>query len=183
VLYHQGTEIRGKWDQYNDYIRKYADAVCVSTTDLLDGAPEGTAHLPRPIDTEFFFDQQKHEEGTALSFIRGDIDPVELIRDLAERKGLKLDVWDRNEKPIPHKSMPELLNKYEYYIDVKRAIHYPDVILTDSVLTKTALESLAVGTKVIRSNGEVITSLPERNLGANCAKLLMDVIENNIHGK
>ncbi|MFX1370054.1 MAG: hypothetical protein ACFFAY_15785 [Promethearchaeota archaeon] len=99
------------------------------------------------------------EKGTAL-FIRGYLgihDGLEAARKFAEDNGLELDVIDRTKgEHIPHTEMPELLAKYEWYLDLKGHT-------TREVISKTAIEFLTTAKndsigKVLTDDGDVITS-------------------------
>jgi hypothetical protein len=125
--------------------------VLVSTPDLLDGAPENVIHVPCPIDTEFFFSHGEHKIGTAFHF---SYDADDLAERYAKNYALNLTVHDRNKEPVPYSKMPEVLSCYEYYVDVKRV--YGKLI---KALSKTALEALACGTKVIKWDGEITLKL------------------------
>ena len=63
------------------------------------------------------------------------------------RYGLSVDLLGHG---IPYGEMPKVLNRYEYYIDR----------MSPKSLSKTALEVLACGLKVIRWDGRVVSGLP-----------------------
>jgi hypothetical protein len=151
ILSYYGSKIRGQWEQRKQFWSK-ADKVLVSTPDLLDDAPENVIHVPCPIDTELFFSCGEHKEGTAFHF---SYDADDLAERYAKNYSLNLTVHDRNKEPIPYSKMPEVLSCYEYYVDVKRV--YGKLI---KALSKTALEALACGTKVIKWDGEITPKLP-----------------------
>jgi hypothetical protein len=76
-----------------------------------------------------------------------------VAKKVAKRLGLKLYVIDRKANPIPYAKLPRFLNMFEYYID-RNYIHS---------LSKTALEALACGLKVVRWDDEVIEKLPQEH--------------------
>ena len=63
------------------------------------------------------------------------------------RYGLSVDLLGHG---IPYGEIPKVLNRYEYYIDR----------MSPKSLSKTALEALACGLKVIRWDGRVVSGLP-----------------------
>jgi len=156
VLHYHGTDIRGKAEERKRYYRK-ADFIIVSTPDLLETLPDAT-YIPNPVDTELFYPRNIYEPKTSFHIsYRAD----ELAKKYAKQYNLKLYIHDRETAPIPHIKFPDVLSKYEYYIDVKRFID--GKIAT--ALSKTALEALACGLKVINWNGEIVhPPLPQQHL-------------------
>ncbi len=156
VIHYHGSSIRDKWLEKRARWSR-ADLVIVATRDLLASAPKDAEarFLPNPVDTELFrpLPHVKREPGTALFFY--DETPklkssLEWARETARKLGLKLVVHDRSRRPIPYKLLPEFLNRFEYFIDHNWV----------EALSKTALEALACGLKVVRWDGRVLEGLP-----------------------
>lgn len=172
ILHYHGSDIRGKWED-NKHIWSHADAIIVATRDLLDGAPDNVIYLPNPIDTDLFYDRDKRIKGTAFHISYNADNDAKYI---AKRLNLKLTVHDRKTNPIPYKEMPELLSKYEYYIDIRR----------DSLgniyenISKTGLEALACNCKVITWNEKLLRELPEENQPSYVTKKLLDLYKRLI---
>lgn len=162
VLHYHGSEIRGKWAFKKRFWNVPNVTVLVSTPDLLVGAPDHAIYLPNPVDTDIFHPNQGvvRKPRSALAF-RCFIDEAK-VRMYAEKHGLELTVLERN---YPFLDMPRLLSSYEYFIDKTEL----------SSLSKTALEALACGTKVIRWDGEVVTQLPEEHRPENVVKKLYEI--------
>ncbi|MFX0198335.1 MAG: hypothetical protein ACFFCW_19625 [Candidatus Hodarchaeota archaeon] len=152
VMHYHGTDIRGKWRE-QEKSWKRADLILVSTPNLLEGAPRRAIHLPNPIDFDFFYSRGKNQPNTAFH-ISYNRDSQALA--LAKQFGLTLTIHDRNKNPIPYSQFPEVLSNYEYYIDVKGIPNYDE-----KMISKTAIEALACGCKVIREGGEVIQEFPK----------------------
>lgn len=154
VLHYHGSEIRGRWDDKRRYWRE-ADAVLVSTRDLLMGAPKIVRHQPNPIDVNVFKPMGVKKWG-ALHF---DYDAADIAELIAERNFIPLIV---KKKGVPYADMPAVLNEYTHYIDVKR--DYSDKILT-SRATDTgsliALQALACGATVLTLLGRRVGLPPE----------------------
>lgn len=147
VMHYHGTDIRGKWIAREKYWKR-ADLILVSTPNLLEGAPRRAIHLPNPIDFDLFYSRGKNQPNTAfhVSYNRDD-----QARALAKQFGLTLTILDRKQNPVPYLQFPEVLSQYEYYIDVKGIPNYDE-----KMISKTAIEALACGCKVIREGGEII---------------------------
>ncbi len=169
IMHYHGSDIRNKWEKRSKYWKK-ADIILVSTKDLLDGSPENTVFVPNPVDVDLFYPMEKsRKKGTALFFY----DRTPKLRyslpwaiNIARKMGLELTVINREINPISYKRMPYILNKYEYFIDHK---YVP-------ALSKTALEALACGLKVIRWDNKVIHGLPYKHHPRYTIKLLENTI-------
>ena len=151
ILHYHGTDIRGKWKERERFWKR-ADLIIVSTTNLLEGAPRRAIHLTNPIDTDLFYTRNNNQPGTAFHVAYNRVDQA---RALAKQFGLKLTIADPARKPIPFTQFGEMLSKYEYYIDVKGIPNYDE-----KMISKTAIEALACGCKVIREGGEIIQKFP-----------------------
>lgn len=142
VLHYHGDDIRGAWEMKRERWEK-ADAILVSTPDLLTGAPPGVLYLPDPVDPELFHPIPEFRKlGTALhiTYSRYEHSPdVRLANEWAKSERVELTVINRDSSPIPFTDMPGFLNRFEFYVD---QIAIPS-------LSKTALEALACGLRVI----------------------------------
>lgn len=166
VIHYHGSEIRGKWDARSKYW-SIADIIMVSTPDLLEGAPSRAIYLPNPVDTLMFRPKPKlRRKNTALYIIKHqEGEDLEWPKKIAERMNLKLTMLDRKKTPIPYLMLPDFLNKFEYYIDRN---YIPS-------LSKTALEALACGLKVIRWDEKIISGLPEEHKPENVISRLCEI--------
>ena len=169
VLHYHGTDIRGRWEEKRKYWSR-ADLVLVSTPDLLDGAPKEAIYLPNPVDTELFKPVGEKTPNTALFIFTREYEKrgymhLRWAEEKAEEMGLKLTVLDRDKNPIPYTRFPNFLSKFEYFID-REGI---------PSLSKTALEALACGVKVIRWDGKIIKKLPEKHLPENVIHKLAEL--------
>jgi len=157
------------WGKWSKYIGR-ADLVTVVSTNLLQGAPEGTVLVPNPIDTDIFVPGGQHLPGTALYVL---YNALEEARRYATTLGIqKMDVLDRWKEPVPYERMPSVLSRYEFFIDVRRSTKVSDEII--DILSKNALEALAVGCKVVRWDGKVVSGLPDENRPENVVKTYFD---------
>ena len=69
ILHYHGTRVRNRWKERENFWRK-ADAILVSTPDLLEGAPKSTIYIPNPIDTDLFyrFPENHRQPNSAFAF-------------------------------------------------------------------------------------------------------------------
>ncbi len=175
VLHYHGTKIRGQWNRRRKYWSK-ADALIVATPDLLQGAPDHAVYLPNPVDTELFrpLPHIDKEAGTAL-FIYDNTPKFQAslkwAQQVAERLKLRLVVHHRALNPIPYPKLPEFRNRFEYFIDHSWV----------PALSKTALEALACGLKVIKWNGEIIENLPPEHKPEFVVRQVKKIYESLIH--
>lgn len=161
ILHYHGTRIRGKSKERFRYYRK-ADLIIVSTSDLLEDLPEAT-YLPNPVDTDFFKPLEGHSDNSALYVIKQQEElgeNFEWPKGLARKYGLQLSFRDRIDNPIPYKELSIFLNRYSYLLD-------RDYIKS---LSKTALEALACGLKVVAWNGKIVEGLPKKHEPENVTK-------------
>jgi hypothetical protein len=134
---------------------RLATKVIVSTRDLEKwgeyyGTPIHPMFKPGPPD--------KRKAGTALHIKTGAaIGTEERAMQFAEANGLELTIIDRTKgEKVAHVEMPQLLQQYEWYIDIKN-------LTSSKVLSKTAIEFLHTSSadlpcKVYTDSGEVVTS-------------------------
>lgn len=173
IMHYHGTDIRDRWESKFDNHR-FAKRILVSTPDLLDGSDWAAApveYLPNPVDTELFYNRNEERLPTALHF---QYHADELAKEYTDSRGLDLETLSRGQT-TPHLQMPQLLNQYEYYIDVKRnAIKHRSLL---EAMSKTGLEALACGCKVIRWDGKIIEGLPDQHRPENVVKRLHEIYQ------
>jgi hypothetical protein len=126
--------------------QRMADTVIVSTPDLLQLVAKGI-HLPNPVDTDHFKPDSisKNEQKEALT-IDTEVTDIQWALDYCKRHNISLniEVYNRIKNPIIYKDMPEFLRRYKTYVDIR---YVNKTILQN--LSKTALEALACGLKVL----------------------------------
>jgi len=171
ILHYHGSMIRGKAKERERYYKK-ADFLIVSTSDLLGDLPNAT-HVPNPVDTEFFHPVPiESEPGTALHFNYNSID---LAKVFAETHNLRLTIYTTEKDGwISHVKLPEFLCRFEYYIDVKR--NNEGKLL--HALSKTGLEALGCGLKVISWDGKIVEVLSKENKPDSVTKQIYKIYKN-----
>lgn len=157
IIHYHGSDIRGKWGLRRKYWSK-ADAIFYSTMDLLDReTPKNAIYIPNPVDTELFHPMQNNNRRRKAALAFNVFLDKRKAQAYAQMYGLSLDILERN---IPYRKMPIKLNEYEFYIDKTEL----------RSLSKTGLEALACGLKVIRWDGKLIEKLPEEHRPENVVK-------------
>lgn len=167
VLHYHGTDILNRWEEKKGRWQR-ADYIAYSTPNLAAGSPEGAVHFPNPVDTDLFHPSATgREAGTALT-IRYGMD--EEAHEKAAEMSLRLTLVDRGS--VPHREMPPLLSKFEYFIDFRRPKGYSAPVES---LGKTALEALACGCRVVDWSGRIVEGLPEDHRPEVVARKWRDV--------
>jgi glycosyltransferase involved in cell wall biosynthesis len=162
VIHYHGDSIRGVWKEKQKYW-KNADFVLYSVKDVENSnTPVNAVWLPNPVDTELFKPLgNKRKPKSALSM--DNLLDKEKASKFAKEYGLELTIQRMG---VPYMEMPSLLNKFEFYIDAKTR---------GFSMSKTALEALACGTRVINCHGKVVDKLPEEHKPENVCKKLMEI--------
>ena len=156
--------------------------IFVSTPDLLKDVPEYNKPkemirvIPNPVDKDIF-NISKHAPiiGMALySLNKYDKDYIKIIESRVKQRGLNLTILNRMENEyIKHSEFPEYLSSFEYYVDR----------FNIGSLSKTALECLVMGLKVINWNDDLIEKLPYVHDPYNVAKLTVDIYDKIERGR
>ena len=154
--------------------QKLANEILVSTPDLLTLLPYAK-YLPNPVDVDHFSKDNtthNHVNKKNALIIKTEIGNSEKVLDYCKNNNidLKIDVFDRTKSPLLYEEIPNFLKKYNIYIDIRIA---NDKILEN--LSKTALESLACGLKVLNYKLEYLDKLPEMHNPVNVANQLENI--------
>lgn len=195
ILHYHGTDIRGLKKQelphrsllsdtairlkmlYRKKIghiraQKLADAVCVSTPDLLPLVRSGI-HIPIPIDTEHFSPKNNSKGKLKDSFtINSEVTNIQRALDLCKKNQINLDieVIDRTKNPILYANIPDFIRGYRTYVDIR---YVNDTVLEN--LSSTALQSLACGLSVLDYKLQFRRSLPREHNAVNVASQLSKI--------
>ena len=154
IIHFHGSDVRENWGARLGRIKR-ADAIFVSTKDLLQGAPLKALWIPNPVDTVKFTPMSwSPNKRSAFTF---SYDADEEAQRIADYHDLELDII---KEKISHGQVPKLMSKYRFYIEVKR--DFKGRLLYDgSILSKSGLEALAMGLKVVSRNMSLREGLPE----------------------
>jgi hypothetical protein len=158
--------------------QKLADEILVSTPDLLSLLPNAK-YLPNPVDIEHFSKDNAaatinefKDKGLTIKTPTGNIEKS-LQYCKQNNIDLKIDVFDRTKTPLLYRQVPNLLKKYQVYVDIR--------VVNDKILeslSKTALESLACGLKVLNYKLEYLDKLPEIHNPVNVINQLENIYKN-----
>ena len=189
ILHYHGTDIRGfskesveidglqSISRIKNLVRKMsrkhlhikaqrlANRVIVSTPDLIQ-LVKGSIFLPNPIDTDHF-NQKLNRERSVNKYgllVNSEVTNTELAINYCKNRGIRLDIdiYDRTKNPINYKDIPNFLKKYDIYIDLR----FVNQKLLKNI-SKTALEALACGLRVLNYNLEYIDRLPSEHCPMN----------------
>ena len=154
--------------------QRLANEILVSTPDLLSLLPHAK-YLPNPVDVDHFSkDDTTHNKvnkNNAL-IIKTEIGNSEKVLEYCKKNNidLKIDVFDRTKSPLLYEEIPNFLKKYNIYVDIRIA---NDKILEN--FSKTALESLACGLKVLNYKLEYLDKFPEMHNPVNVVNQLKNI--------
>jgi hypothetical protein len=139
--------------------QRMADIVIVSTPDLLQLVPK-SIHLPNPVDTDHFKPDIIYKKKKEALTLKTEVTDSQCALDYCKENNINLDIdlHDRNQKPILHANMPDFLRQYKIYVDIKCV---NDTIL--QALSKTGLEALACGLKVLDHKLKYCEGLPAQH--------------------
>jgi hypothetical protein len=181
ILHYHGSEIRGSYQSVEGLnlahasflkikmrVRKLlrnrkhlkaqrlADAVIVSTPDLLQWVTNCT-YLPNPVDIDLFKPLTIYEKKKNALTIKTEVTDTRWAIDYCNNNNINVDieVYDRAQSPIMYADMPNFLRQYSMYVDIK---YVNETVL--EALSKTGLEALACGLKVLNYRLEYRQGLP-----------------------
>jgi hypothetical protein len=142
----------------HDKAQRLSDATIVATPDLLAQVRQAT-YIPNPVDTEHFmpgFNHRQVSDNEALTIETEATDcNLTMLYCMKNNVGLNINVYDRAKHPIMYRDMPEFLKKYAVYVDIR----YVNGVLLPN-LSKTALEALGCGLKVLNYRLQYHENLP-----------------------
>ena len=164
-------------ERNNLLAEQYADKIFLSTPDL-QGKIKNTTPiiLLNPVDTDHFCKptrQLSDVENSYFTFSTEATSDTNWIVDYCKRNGIdNLKIIDRTKYPIIYREMPDFLKRFQTYVDIR---YVNDSLLNN--FSKTALESLACGLKVIDYELNSWDNLPAVNEPTNVAKKVLQVYE------
>lgn len=155
IHYHGGDVRRAKNLEELVEAQKYANYLFSSGNEVYEMVPNSIM-LPQIIDTDNFNKKQKGKGKFLIYYKMMDFDLIKKM--LVELNIKEVDLINRDENFRPHKEMKELYQNYSTYVDIR----YSSGKLLKA-LSKTALECLACGLKVIDWNGKIHEKLPDEH--------------------
>lgn len=144
VFFH-GSKLRTLPPEQLDIIRGKVDGIFVSTPDLLEQVRYGH-HIPAPVDLDLFKDKGESRSWNQLTINRNY--QKDFIEPAIKKEYPECVYYVRStSKPIRYELMPEILNKWKSYVDMKYDYSKPEPKLLDAYST-TAVQALACGCEV-----------------------------------
>jgi hypothetical protein len=165
-------------ERNNLLAENYADRIILSTPDLQEKIKMTIPIvLDNPVDTEHFCKSVTMSNGASkddiFTFSTEATSNTNWIINYCKNNGINsLHVIDRTKSPIRYSKMPDFLQKFSTYVDIR---YVNNSVLHN--LSKTALESLACGLKVIDHELKCWTVLPSVHEPANVAKRSVQIYE------
>lgn len=158
------TELRLKAENNSDH-------VLISTPDLKNYiANNKVKYVPNPVDIEHFTKVDILSDRSIM--INTHLTDIEWALDYLAKNNFELpiEIHDRVSSPIPYSEIPKFLIQYGIYIDIR---YINGVLLAN--LSKTALEALACGLKVLTYDLRYIEELPEVNRPESVVNRLLNL--------
>lgn len=171
------NELRKVKNWFFPFYRKLNVPCFYSTHDLAKDIPKNyeATHIPNPIDVEHFNGEANNESKGLALYSKNHYEQYDKDRmlKLSEKHGLYITILNREEDEyVKYEKFPAFLSQFEYYIDRQKI----------PSLSKTALEFLAMGKKVINWQNEIIEGLPSEHHPENIAKLTIEIYKKILEG-
>ena len=131
-----------------------SDNILISQKDLSIYV-KNAKYIPIPIDLDHFYNHENPSKKKALLFKTEASNINKTFETLTNNFNFSAEVHDRISNPIKYGKMPEFLNQYEMYVDIR---FIKELLLED--LSTTALQSLACGLKVITPELKILDTFP-----------------------
>lgn len=164
IMQYWGTDVRKSSPKQREEVENYSSMILVGTPDLLDyDYAVKPVYLPIPVDTEIFCKSEFPANNKALIHLKYNQTKEETLEFLKTNGYGDLDItWvtqpERNgSKKVPYLRVPDLLQGYEYLIDLYIQTGTAEPVGANSTL---GLQAMAMGMKVISHDMRVHSSLP-----------------------
>lgn len=175
-----------KFRQFIAWLLSKRTRCYASTPDTLNDHPWMDGYIRNPVDTDLFTRKKAYKPNTALFYEKWYEDATE-AKEIAQKLGLQLTALNRAtlEHRLDFKDASSFYEQFEYFIDQNNTLS-PYI----SNLSKTALECLALGTKVIAANTSplqterpLLKSLPKAHYPEQVAKMTLQIYEEVLTNK
>ena len=184
ILHYHGSEVRESPPTSRALLENGAKAIIVATPDLLGYEYAKKPHyLPTIINTELFAPRDIPSNNRGLINLTPNQDVPHTMSRLREY-GFGDVEWDivqreydttRRQPRVMYKDMPAHLSQYEYYSGI--AWDGAEGIWPEAD-SKTALESMSLGIKVVRYDGSISSRLPDRHHPENVIPKLRAIYDS-----
>lgn len=162
VLQYHGTELTQCIDKpLRIKAQSLVDNIICSTQDLhkiLNNEGTNNTLIDNAVDTDHFKPIPTNKKDNALKFDIRYINTPAVENYLKNHCEWEYETIDRELNPIMYKDLPNILNSYNRYIDIK--LYDWEKVTPHQALSKTARECLSCGLEVFTYNNKVIKGLP-----------------------
>lgn len=142
----------------------------VSTPDLLPSVPGGAQVIPAPVDLDHWAPRPL---GSGALYAHNHYESSHRAQEYAQKYGWQLTIQERAAGHIiDHEDYPAHLSQFDVFIDRHKI----------SSLSKTALECLAMGMRVVDPQGQVLEGLPPNHDPAHVARLTLRIYNEILGG-
>jgi hypothetical protein len=163
ILQYHGSELRNNDLNKLRIYNRCADEIITSTIDLhlyLNQNLIGNTLIDNAVDTDLFYDMDDIKKDNALMFNMKSIDEEKSLKIARSFIDWKILVINREKNFIKYEDMPEALNRFKYYVDIKVGLLMNGK--PSEAISKTGREALACGLEILTYKGEVIKGLPDK---------------------
>jgi hypothetical protein len=154
-----------------------SDNVLISQKDLSTYIKKAE-YLPNPVDLEHFYNYGIRNKRKAVLFKTETSNVNKTLEIITNNFNFSAEIHDRISNPIQYSQMPEFLNQYEMYIDIR---FVRELLLDD--LSATALQSLACGLKVITPQLRILDNFPLQHNPTHIADRLSKIYKQKTNFK
>jgi len=174
-IFFHGSKLRSMPYKQVENVSRFAKGIFVSTPDLLEQVRYGH-HLPAPVDLDLFKDRGESRSWNQLTINRKY--QREYIENEIKKVYPECVYYERSMgKPMNYGIMPEVLNKWKSYVDMKYDYSNPEPKLLD-VYSTTAVQALACGCDVYNGKKKKLPkSLVKTHDSKRVAKEFLKYIE------
>lgn len=175
-VYFHGSKLRSLPKEQIETILSKVKGIILSTPDLKEYCQYGNV-LPQCVDYDLFYDY-----GFERSFDQMTINRKyqrDFIEPRIRQRFPNCIYYERNNsRPIPFHQMPETLNRWKEYVDVKFDYSKPEPKIINARST-TGLQALACGCKVYDYDGNIVSKniLPKHD-SKQVVKEFLNLIAN-----
>lgn len=184
ILHYHGVDCRNSSPTSRAPLEESAKAIIVATPDLLEYEFTKKPHyLPTIINRELFAPRDTPSNNRGLINLLPNQDIQETMSRLSEY-GFGDVEWEivqrqydttKHQHRIMYKDMPAHLAQYEYY----SGLAWDGITrIWSQADSKTALEAMSLGVKVVRYDGSVSSSLPTRHYPENVIPKLRTIYDS-----
>jgi|TARA_R110000803_G_C11882099_1_gene309873 hypothetical protein len=161
ILQYHGSELRnGELNELRIY-NKCVDEIITSTKDLNEYLNQNNIEntlIENAVDTDLFYFRDDIKKDNALMFNMKSVDQETSLKIARSFVDWKILLINRQKNFIHYEDMPEALNRFRYYIDIKVGLLMNGQ--PSQAISKTGREALACGLEVLNYKGEIVQGLP-----------------------